>query len=47
VFRPAVRTGRRVGAALQRAHSGTAHRYIVWQLIGAALLILLLASTRT
>jgi hydrogenase-4 component B len=47
VFRPAVRTGRRVGAALQRAHSGTAHRYIVWQLVGAALLIILLASTRT
>ncbi len=47
VFRPAVRTGRRFGAALQRAHSGTAHRYIVWQLVGAVLLIILLASTRT
>ncbi len=47
VFQPAVRTGRRVGTALQRAHSGTAHRYIVWQLVGAALLILLLVSLRT
>jgi hydrogenase-4 component B len=47
VFGPVVRSGRRVGAALQRAHSGTAHRYIVWQLVGAALLILLLASQRS
>jgi len=47
VYGPVVRTGRRLGATLQRAHSGTAHRYIVWQLVGAALLILLLASTRT
>lgn len=46
VFGPSVRTGRRFGAALQRAHSGTAHRYIVWQLVGAALLILFLASQR-
>jgi len=46
LFRPAARAGRRVGEALQRAHSGTAHRYIVWQLFGALALIALLALQR-
>jgi hypothetical protein len=47
LFRPAARAGRRVGEALQRAHSGTAHRYIVWQLFGALVLIVLLALQRS
>ena len=46
VFGPAVRAGRGVGAALQRAHTGTAHRYIIWQLLGAAALITLLFVER-
>jgi len=46
VFGPAVRAGLGVGAALQRMHTGTAHRYIIWQLLGAAALITLLFVVR-
>jgi hydrogenase-4 component B len=45
-YRPAVRAFRGMGEALQRAHTGTAHRYIVWQLIGALVLITLLFVER-
>jgi hydrogenase-4 component B len=47
LYGPAARAGRRVGQALQRAHSGTAHRYIVWQLVGALALIALLVLQRS
>ena len=46
VFGPAVRAGRGVGEALQRVHTGTTHRYIIWQLLGAAALITLLFVER-
>jgi len=47
LFRPVAHAGRRVGAALQDAHSGAAHRYIVWQLFGALALIALLVLQRS
>jgi NADH:ubiquinone oxidoreductase subunit 5 (subunit L)/multisubunit Na+/H+ antiporter MnhA subunit len=46
VFAPAVRAGRGIGEALQRVHTGTAHRYIIWQLLGALALIALLFVER-
>jgi hydrogenase-4 component B len=39
-YRPAARQARRFGEALGRAHTGAPHRYIVWQLIGTLLLLL-------
>jgi hydrogenase-4 component B len=47
LFRPAARAWRQAGQALQRAHSGTAQRYIVWQLVGALALIVLLVLQRS
>jgi hydrogenase-4 component B len=46
LYRPAARAGLRVGAAMQDAHTGTAHRYIVWQLVGALTLIAVLVLAR-
>jgi hydrogenase-4 component B len=41
LFQPAVARARQFGEALGRLHTGTPHRYIVWQLIGTLLLLLL------
>jgi hydrogenase-4 component B len=41
-YRPVLAYGRRAAEVLRRAHTGTPHMYIVWQLIGAAALALLL-----
>jgi hydrogenase-4 component B len=40
-FRPAVAQARRLSETLGRLHTGAPHRYIVWQLIGTLLLLLL------
>jgi formate hydrogenlyase subunit 3/multisubunit Na+/H+ antiporter MnhD subunit len=41
LFQPAAAQARRFGEALGRLHTGAPHRYIVWQLIGTLLLLLL------
>jgi hydrogenase-4 component B len=46
LYRPVVRAILGAGEALQRAHTGTAHRYLVWQLLGALVLITLLFAGR-
>ena len=45
--RPATRALRGIGEALQRAHTGMAHRYIIWQVIGALVLITMLFVERS
>lgn len=42
LYRPVLAYGRRATGVLRRAHTGTPHMYIVWQLIGAVGLALLL-----
>jgi len=39
LYRPAVRACLEVGESLQRVHTGTTHRYIIWQLVGALVLV--------
>ena len=41
LFRPAAAQARRLSEARGRLHTGAPHRYIVWQLIGTLLLLLL------
>jgi hypothetical protein len=42
LYHPAGAAGRRVTEGLRRAHTGVPHLYLLWQLAGAAALVLLM-----